>query len=184
MKKLLSALLAASMVFTMSSVAFAEGAQEEIQKGGTLVVALPMAPATLDNVYYSSSYENMVMYQICDTLIEYNAEYNDYVPKLATEWSVSEDGLDYYFTLRDDVYFSNGRKLTAEDVKYSFDRTATSPNDRIGKGYYSGTDVIDETHLVVHTSEICGPFLGYIAVPGAMIVPKEEVEAAGSDWGV
>ena len=42
-------------------------------------------------------------------------------PMLATDWTVSGDGLAYTFNLRDDVYFHNGQKMTAEDVKYSYD---------------------------------------------------------------
>ncbi|GIT27803.1 MAG: hypothetical protein CM1200mP41_38470 [Gammaproteobacteria bacterium] len=42
-------------------------------------------------------------------------------PALATDWKVSDDGMTYWFNLRDDVYFHNGQKFTAEDVKYSYD---------------------------------------------------------------
>ncbi len=44
------------------------------------------------------------------------------IPMLATEWSVSEDGLTYTFKLRDDVVFSSGNPLTAADVVFSLMR--------------------------------------------------------------
>ena len=43
-------------------------------------------------------------------------------PLLASDWSISDDGLTYTFTLRDDVTFANGDPLTAEDVVFSFNR--------------------------------------------------------------
>src|SRR6201987_5771128 len=41
---------------------------------------------------------------------------------LAESWSASEDGMSYSFVLRDGVTFHNGEKVTAEDVKFSFER--------------------------------------------------------------
>src|SRR5207249_11479548 len=43
-------------------------------------------------------------------------------PCLAEAWSMSEDGLAWDFTLRDGVKFHNGEPVTAEDVKFSFER--------------------------------------------------------------
>jgi len=44
------------------------------------------------------------------------------LPELATDWSVSDDGLRYQFTLRDGVKFASGNEVTAEDVAFSFER--------------------------------------------------------------
>src|SRR6476646_2330936 len=44
------------------------------------------------------------------------------IPALAESWTISDDGTTYTFKLRPDAKFSNGRDLTAEDVKYSFER--------------------------------------------------------------
>ncbi len=43
-------------------------------------------------------------------------------PSLAESWSASRDGLSYEFVLRKGVTFHNGEPITAEDVKFSFDR--------------------------------------------------------------
>src|SRR5690348_116735 len=43
-------------------------------------------------------------------------------PALAESWDISEDGTVYTFVLRQGVKFSNGREITPEDVKYSFER--------------------------------------------------------------
>ena len=47
--------------------------------------------------------------------------------RIAQDCTVSEDGLEYLFTLRDDVYFHNGDKLTMDDVLYSIECFRTAP---------------------------------------------------------
>ena len=48
------------------------------------------------------------------------------VPWVATGWEVSEDGTEYIFHLRDDVFFHNGDKMTADDVAFSFNLTLSN----------------------------------------------------------
>ena len=53
----------------------------------------------------------------------------DNTPSLAESWTVSKDALTYEFVLRKGVKFHNGDPVTAEDVKFSFDRsTAPGPS--------------------------------------------------------
>jgi peptide/nickel transport system substrate-binding protein len=74
-------------------------------------------------MYEISTFE--VNTNLYDTLVFHDAEdTSKLVPRLATEWSVSEDGLTYTFTLRDGVVFHSGNPLTAADVEYSFRRMA------------------------------------------------------------
>lgn len=71
---------------------------------------------------------DMTSLQLYDTLIEYNEQQHEFQPALATEWSVSDDGRVYSFTLRPNVqfhhtsYFSPTRTLNAQDVIFSFQR--------------------------------------------------------------
>ncbi|MBV9170805.1 MAG: hypothetical protein JOZ81_12035, partial [Chloroflexi bacterium] len=59
-----------------------------------------------------------------DTLITQKGpdDLNTYVPVLAKSWTVSQDGKEYTFNLRDDVKFASGNPLTADDVKFSLMR--------------------------------------------------------------
>src|SRR5205085_178298 len=59
-----------------------------------------------------------------DTLVTQKGpdDLNTYVPVLAKSWTVSPDGKEYTFTLRDDVKFASGNPLTADDVKFSLMR--------------------------------------------------------------
>jgi peptide/nickel transport system substrate-binding protein len=63
---------------------------------------------------------------IHDYVIEQDPDGN-LVPALATEWSASEDGLTWTFTIREDVIFHNGDPLTAEDVAWSWNRVVFDP---------------------------------------------------------
>ena len=63
----------------------------------------------------------MVLYAIHDALVK-PMPAGDNTPSLAESWTVSKDGLTYEFVLRRGVKFHNGDLVTAEDVKFSFDR--------------------------------------------------------------
>ena len=63
----------------------------------------------------------MVLYAIHDALVK-PMPAGDNTPSLAESWTVSKDGLTYEFVLRRGVKFHNGDPVTAEDVKFSFDR--------------------------------------------------------------
>src|SRR6266849_5536040 len=63
----------------------------------------------------------MILYALHDALVK-PMPGNAMAPSLAESWSMSKDGLVYEFVLRQGVRFHNGDPLTAEDVKFSFER--------------------------------------------------------------
>src|SRR5215831_8627053 len=63
----------------------------------------------------------MVLYGLHDAMLK-ALPGNPLTPSLAESWTVSADGLTYEFVLRKGVKFHNGEPLTAEDVKFSFER--------------------------------------------------------------
>jgi peptide/nickel transport system substrate-binding protein len=78
-------------------------------------------PAQLDPAFASSDAEIAVLNAVYDYLVDVDAQ-NVVVPRLATDWTVSDDGLTYTFTLADGVTFHDGSALAAEDVVWTFDR--------------------------------------------------------------
>jgi peptide/nickel transport system substrate-binding protein len=81
-------------------------------------------------------------------LVEYKAGTDQIVPALATDWTVTTDGLHWTFNLRHGVHFDNGSEFTADSVKYSFDRNiqiADPDGPFIGIGY---GDIIDNVVVV------------------------------------
>lgn len=122
------------------------------------------------------------------------------IPALAESWMVSDDGTIYMFKLREGLKFSNGRDLTAEDVKYSFERllspeqaapTAFMFQDIVGAKdklagnatKVSGIKIIDPLTIEFTTEVPVWSLMQRFALPPGFIVAKEGVEAAGDQFG-
>src|SRR5207245_3248385 len=104
-------------------------------------------------------------------------------PGLAESWTVSRDGRIYEFVLRKGARFHNGDPVTAEDVKFSFERykgAATSTlKERVGE-----VQVVDAGRVRFHLKEAWPDFMifyGTTASGAAWIVPKKYVEKVGDD---
>ncbi len=107
-----------------------EGAQEAQpaaeeqtpQYGGTLTVALHGEIDKLDPHQSVTIVGFQVQENIVESLVTANAALDGVEPELATDWTISDDGLTYTFKLRKGVKFHNGKEFKAEDVIYSFNR--------------------------------------------------------------
>jgi peptide/nickel transport system substrate-binding protein len=104
-------------------------------------------------------------------------------PCLAESWSLSPDGLVYSFVLRNGVRFHNGEMLTAEDVKFSFERYrgAAAP---LFKARVREVQVVDASRVRFHLTEEWPDFMtfyGTSASGAAWIVPKKYIEKVGED---
>lgn len=89
----------------------------------TLVNVVFGEPDTLDTALDYETAGGEIIQNVYDTLITYDREKpTTFVPMLATEWSVSEDGTVYTFTIRQGVKFHNGADMTPSDVAFTFIR--------------------------------------------------------------
>ena len=155
--------------------------------GGTLNISLSASPSNLDPARYTGVYESQVIGCVCDTLVTYNMDLTEIVGCLATDWTVSDDGLTYTFTLRDDAKFQpgeyqDGRAMTAEDVKYSLERShEESAAQRLTM--LDHCNVIDDTHIECVLPSPNAAFLTALTDAGNSIVPQEEVEGWGDSFG-
>ncbi|MBI1728064.1 MAG: ABC transporter substrate-binding protein [Candidatus Rokubacteria bacterium] len=124
----------------------------------------------------------MVLYALHDALVK-PMPGQPMAPSLAESWAMSKDGLAYEFALRKGVTFHNGDPLTAEDVKFSFERyrgsSAKALHDRVAR-----VEVVD-AHRVRFVLKATWPdFLTFYATPAtgaAWVVPKRYVERVGDD---
>ena len=154
-------------------------ASAEPKRGGVLKAAFSADPAGFDPVRGPSGMSHVVIEQVYSTLMALDPDAKPY-PELAESYEVSDDGLQYTFKLRPGVTFQNGDELTAEDVKFSFDRLRAKDS---GYSYGSQVETIESVDAVdKHTvrfklSRGTGPFLVYMAFPGSSIVPKKLVES-------
>ncbi len=89
----------------------------------TLVVAVFGEPETLDPALAYETAGGEILQNIYETLVFYKkGNVQEFIPQLATDWTISEDGKTYTFTIRKGVKFHEGGDLTPEDVAYSFQR--------------------------------------------------------------
>jgi len=81
-------------------------------------------PETFDPALDYETAGGEIVSNVYETLVWYNREKasTDFIPQLATEWTVSDDGTTYTFTIRKDVKFHEGGDLTPSDVAYTFQR--------------------------------------------------------------
>jgi peptide/nickel transport system substrate-binding protein len=124
----------------------------------------------------------MVLYAIHDALVK-PMPAGDNTPSLAESWSQSKDGLTYEFVIRKGVKFHDGSPVTAEDVKFSFDRyrgaAATLLKERVRE-----VQIVDPGRVRFHLKEPWPDFMtfyGTSATGAAWIVPKKYVEKVGDD---
>jgi len=118
-------------------------------------------------------------------------------PSIAARWEISEDGLTYTFTLRNDVYFHHNecfgavknRRVTAEDIKYSFNRlldpAINSPGSWVFKGKVAKTNPFtapDDDTFIIKLNKSFRPFLGMLSMQYCSVVPKEAIEFYGSTF--
>jgi peptide/nickel transport system substrate-binding protein len=123
----------------------------------------------------------MMMYAIHDALAKAMPG-NPTAPALAESWQVSPDGRVYDFTLRKGVKFHNGDLLTAEDVKFSFERYKGA-NAKQLKERVAVVETPDAQHVRFRLKNPWPDFMTfYTAASGAgWIVPKKYVEKVGDD---
>jgi peptide/nickel transport system substrate-binding protein len=104
-------------------------------------------------------------------------------PGLAESWSVSADGLVYEFVLRDGVRFHNGDRLTADDVKFSFERYRGAAV-KLLKQKVKDVQVVDPRRIRFVLRDAWADFLtfyGTTATTAGWIVPRKYIEAVGDD---
>ena len=191
MKKIISLVLCLMLAACMVTCASAEGK--------TLNVAWHNDIECLDVHLTTNDYQ--IPLNVYDRLFEIaindegSAELQN---SLVADYSVSDDGLVFSFTLRDDVLFSDGTKLTADDVAYSLTRmVAIEASEQeylfecvagyeefTGSGnyhdaYLTGITVESDTQFTITLSKPYAGFLNILASPACCIYSKAACEAAG-----
>ncbi|MBN1297398.1 ABC transporter substrate-binding protein [bacterium] len=148
-------------------------------------------PPTLDPALSTDTTSGTVILKIHDGLVQFDPETLEVIPAVARSWDVSPDGLRYTFYLRDDVRFHNGRRVTAHDVKTSFERVL-NPATRSGRTFVlepllgseafmnrqvdhiEGITVLDDMTVSLVLKEPFSPFLAQLCMEAASIIPIEE----------
>lgn len=156
---------------TEGSTTTAENTDKTIQEGeavygGSIVVGIQNDLDSLDPHLAGSAGTSEVLFNIFEGLVKPNSE-GELIPAVASDYKISEDGMCYTFTLRDQVKFHNGEPVTIEDVIYSVKRCAGMLEDQT-EPLVSAYSVIaeirtpDEKTIELVLSEADTELIGYL----------------------
>lgn len=150
-------------LLTMLVVLF--GSTVSAQTNRELVIATQLEPPTLDlqtSVWRSTL---IIAHQIYDFLLT-ALPGGEYVSGVASDWSRSDDGLTWTFTLRDGVTFHDGTRLDADAVKFNFERIKSLGAAAGGLASLAAAvdnvQVLDPLHVQVHLASPYAPFLNEV----------------------
>jgi peptide/nickel transport system substrate-binding protein/oligopeptide transport system substrate-binding protein len=166
------------------------------RQGGTYRYTLgPSDPPSLDPVHITDTVSHAVASELFDGLVTFDHNLK-IQPAIAKKWAISGDGRTYTFDLHPGVRFHNGRRVRAEDFRYSFERLLHpktrsertwileklkgARNFMAGKApRVTGINIQGPLKLQVTLERPFAPFLALLAYPAASVVPQEAAER----WG-
>ena len=147
-----------------------------------------------------SSYDEQVIRDAFAGLVEMDVEMN-ILPHIAKSWEVSEDGRRYTFNLRDDVYWTDGKPVTAEDFAYAWLRNLSPDTESpsallldviVGARAFSegrssdpdtvGLRAVDSYTFQVELEEPISFFMYLVAMSATFPVPRHVIEEHGDAW--
>jgi oligopeptide transport system substrate-binding protein len=161
-------------------------------------------PITLDPHCATDAGSAEYIVEVFSGLVSFDLELN-VIPDIAESWEISDDGLAYTFSLRNNVMFHDqSRRVTAQDFKYSLER-ALNPDTQstVGEVYLddiegalefargeadevTGVQVLDENTLEITITEPSAVFLEKLTYPTAFVVDQRQVGDAtcfaGANW--
>src|SRR5262245_1684646 len=171
--------LALILTTVLSPVPAAAQAQSQM----TWAVHVSLSPVWFDPAEHTGIITlMMVLYAVHDAMVK-PMPGNPMAPSLAESWTVSKDGLSYEFVVRKGVVFHNGDTLTAEDVKFSFDRYRGAAA-KLLKEKVVAVEVVDPYRVRFRLKEPWPDFMTFYATPASgagWIVPKKYVEKVGDE---
>jgi len=181
------------------------GGQESGGSGrDTFVFGGSSDPDALDPVFASDGETFRITRQVFEGLVATEPGTTELAPSLATEWSTSEDGLSYTFTLAEGVTFSNGKAFDAAAVVANFDRWynlrgiaqgedlayyyrsifrgfATNDDASLGTSLYAGSTANSDGTVTVNLTAPFAGFLASLTLPAFAMQDTEAAEAGGGN---
>src|SRR5262245_47241437 len=175
----------AALAWPLAALGWLCAAPVDAQPAGTVTVGAHVTLATrwLDPAETDAEITPfMILYALHDALVK-PMPGGINTPSLAESWSMSKDGRTWEFVLRKNARFHNGDPVTADDVKFSFERYrgAAAP---LLKERVRDVQVVDAGRVRFHLKDPWPDFMtfyGTSASGAAWIVPKNYIEKVGED---
>jgi peptide/nickel transport system substrate-binding protein len=156
-----------------------------------MVIGLLAEPVTMDPPQITDLNSTRVIKRMFEGLTAQELGTYKIIPGLAQSWDISKDGLTYTFHLRPNVTFHDGTPLTADAVKFCFDRqmneqgpfyaTGTYPYVKGFLGNVAGVEVVNPTTVQIRLKAPLTPFLQYLAHHSLYIYSPEALKKWGKD---
>ncbi len=164
----------------------------------TIYLVLDNDPKGLDPALSTDFGTGQICALLFDNLVRFGHD-TRLKPGIAKSWSISDDGLQYHFALHHGYKFTNGEEITAKVVKESMERVLNPETHSLrtwlftpiqgSQAYMDGqadevTGIhVDSTYaLTITLSKTYAPFLGFLAMPAAAIVPPDVAQKLGSTF--
>jgi peptide/nickel transport system substrate-binding protein len=166
-------LLKSTLAFGLAAPAITP-ARARAQASGTLTVAMPSEPVTLDPQFAEGVIEYNVLINIMEGLFT-TGEKVEPVPQLVEAWEMLDD-LTWEFSLHQGIMFHNGEPFTAEAVKATYDRSV-DPDLAIRNPWASEVnitevEIVDDYTVRFHTSTFTPHMLARLANDHFIFPPK------------
>jgi len=149
----------------------------------TLVHGITIAPRWFDPAESEGLVTPFIFYYAMHDALVKPMPGQPMAPCLAESWRASPDGLTYEFTLRKGATFHNGDPVTAEDVRFSFERYRGASAKTL-KDHVAAVEVVDPQRVRFRLKQPWPDFMTFYGSPAtgaAWIVPKKYVEKVGDD---
>ncbi len=172
-----------AMTIAMTGM-MAISAPAETEKEETVIVRTNIGsePDNLHPWLSAASDTEAIFHNVFEGLVLFD-ETGAIIPGLAEDWDISDDGLTYTFYLRDDVTFHNGKKMTAEDVIYTFETlSGLNGEDALSSKFTAITaiEAEDEYTVTMTLNEANSAFLQYTRIA---VLPKDYEEQSTAPIG-
>ena len=160
-------------------------AQDPEDAGGSIVLSSNKPGVRLDphiDVQWEVLY---ILSAVYDTLVYQDVD-GSYVPGLAMDWKVADDGTSYIFHLREDVSFHDGSPFNAAAVKFNFERILSlGPRSLKARSLLpslKSIEILDEYSIKVDLIEPNGFFLFGLSLPYLSMVSPMAVQKWGDEY--
>ena len=148
------------------------------KRGGVLIAARKAEVVGLDPHTSPAFSSKRVFELVYNTLVRFDGDMA-IAPELASSWEISEDGRTVTFRLRPGVKFHNGDELTAEDVKFTFERILDEQTGAVARSFFTGITGIETPDPLTVVMKLDNPnaaLLNNMANANVSIVSKKVAE--------
>ena len=167
--KLIVLLLACLLVFALVGCGGGSKSNKD-----SIVVQIMGEPDSLDPQGSVAVVSFFAISQMNATLLKRAGD--GFEPYIAESYTINEDSSAFHFILRDDVYFHNGEKLTADDVAFTMERGKNHPFQPMFYDVIDYVEVIAENECVIHLVRSYSPFESVLTSVQFPILSKKAEE--------